>query len=59
MSVSISTYAGRIGWIARKYLPFLSSDAYLKLQYVKRRKVSQEYIEYFCDSRVKPQPLIF
>ncbi len=57
MSVSISTYAGRIGWIARKYLPFLSSDAYLKLQYVKRRKVSQEYIEYFCDSRVKPQPL--
>lgn len=48
MSVSISTYAGRIGWIARKYLPFLSSDAYLKLQYVKRRKVSQEYIEYFA-----------
>lgn len=57
MSVSISTYAGRLGWMARKYFPFLSSNAYLKLQYVKRRKISQEYIDYFCDSKKKPQPL--
>lgn len=54
MSVSISTYAGRLGWMARKYFPFLSSNAYLKLQYVKRRKISQEYIDYFCDSKKKP-----
>lgn len=57
MSVSISTYAGRLGWMARKYFPCLSSNAYLKLQYVKRRKISKEYIDYFCDSTEKPQPL--
>ena len=57
MSVSISTYAGNLGWMARKYLPFISSDAYLRLQYIKRRKVSQEYIDFFCESKEKPQPL--
>ena len=57
MSVTISTYGGRMGWLARKYLPFLASNAYLKLQYEKRRKASREYIEYFCQSKDKPQPL--
>ena len=57
MSVRISTYAGKLGWMARKYLPFISSDVYLKFQYIKRRKVSQKYIEYFCNSEKKPQPL--
>ena len=57
MSVKISTYGGKLGWMARKYLPFLASDAYLKLQYAKRRAASKEYIEYFCRSKDKPQPL--
>ncbi len=57
MSVEISTYGGKLGWLARKYLPSAASSAYLKLQYIKRRKASQEYIDYFCGSPVKPQPL--
>ena len=59
MSVTISTYAGKIGWYARKYLPKAASSSYLKLQYLKRRKASQEYIEYFCNCKEKPQPLNF
>lgn len=50
MSVKISTYAGRVGWLVRKYLPNMASSAYLKLQYIKRRKVTRDYIEYFCNS---------
>ncbi len=59
MSVTVSTYAGRIGWYARKYLPGMASDFYLKLQYLKRRKVSKKYIEYFCKCKETPQPLNF
>lgn len=59
MSVTVSTYAGKIGWYARKYLPIAASGSYLKLQYLKRRKASQEYIEYFCGCKEKPQPLNF
>lgn len=59
MSVTVSTYAGKIGWYARKYLPIVASGSYLKLQYLKRRKASQEYIEYFCGCKEKPQPLNF
>ncbi len=57
MSVRISTYGGKLGWMARKYLPSVASEAYLKLQYIKRRKVSKDYIEYFCHCQNKPQPL--
>ncbi len=59
MSVTVSTYAGNFGWYARKYLPHVVSSAYLKLQYLKRKKASQEYIEYFCSCKEKPQPLNF
>ncbi len=45
--------------MARKYIPSIASDAYLKYQYVKRRKDSQKYIEFFCESKEKPQPLNF
>lgn len=59
MSVTISTYAGKLGWMARKYIPSIASNAYLQLQYIKRRKISKEYIEYFCNSKEKPKPLNF
>ncbi len=59
MSVTVSTYAGNFGWYARKYLPHVVSSAYLKLQYLKRKAVSQKYIEYFCSCKEKPQPLNF
>lgn len=49
MSVKVFTYGGRIGWLARKYVPNAACQAYLKLQYMRKRKMSQDYIDYFCD----------
>lgn len=39
MSVKVSTYAGRIGWLARKYIPNVTGRAYLKFQYIRRKRL--------------------
>ena len=57
MSVRVSTYGGKIGWLARKYLPFFSSTCYLRLQYAIRRKTSYKYITNFMKSEEVPKPL--
>ncbi len=49
---------GRLGWNMRKYFPKLSSDSYLKLQFVRRRKLQDRYIEYFMSSEEPPHPLV-
>ena len=49
---------GRFGWTMQKLFPSLSSGAYLKLQFVSRRKSQKQYINYFLDSKEAPFPLV-
>lgn len=58
MSIRIHNFMGRLGWNARKYLPMLSSQSYLKLQFVTRRKLQKKYIDYFMSFDEAPQPLV-
>ena len=45
MSIRVHNFAGVLGWNARKYLPRLSSESYLKLQFVARRRQQKKYID--------------
>ena len=58
MPIRIHNFSGRLGWNARKYLPRLSSESYLKLQFITRGKSQKKYIEYFMNSEEVPQPTI-
>lgn len=58
MPVRVHNFLGRLGWNARKYFPMLASESYLKLQFVTRRKLQRDYIEYFMSSEEVPQPLV-
>lgn len=58
MSIKIHNFMGRLGWNMRKYFPQLSSNAYLKLQFSRRRKLQDQYIEYFLSSPEPPKPLV-
>ena len=58
MSIKIHNFMGRLGWNMRKHFPQLSSNAYLKLQFARRRKLQDQYIEYFLGSEEPPKPLV-
>ena len=58
MSIKIHNFMGRFGWTMQKLFPSLSSGAYLKLQFVSRRKSQKQYINYFLDSKEAPFPLV-
>ena len=58
MPVRIHNFLGSLGWNARKYLPGLASESYLKLQFVSRRKLQKNYIEYFMSRKEVPHPLV-
>ena len=58
MPVRVHNFLGKLGWNARKYLPWLASESYLKLQFVTRRKLQRNYIEYFMSAKEVPQPLV-
>lgn len=58
MPVRVHNFLGRLGWNARKYFPMLSSESYLKLQFVTRRKLQKNYIEYFMNAKEVPHPLV-
>ncbi len=54
MSIKVNNFLGRFGWMMRKYCPNLSSNAYLKLQFLTRGKGQQEYIDYFLKNAENP-----
>ena len=56
MPITINSFMGRFGWNARKYVPHLASDAYLKLQFATRGKLQKKYIDYFLGSKEAPMP---
>ncbi|MCI6553490.1 MAG: radical SAM protein [Lachnospiraceae bacterium] len=58
MPVRVHNFLGKFGWNARKYFPMLASSSYLKLQFVTRRKLQREYIEYFMSQKETPHPLV-
>ncbi len=50
MPVRVHNFLGRF--------PRLSSESYLKLQFVTRRKLQKNYIDYFMGAKEAPQPLV-
>jgi len=58
MSVKYHNFGGRLGWTLQKIFPSLSSNSYLKLQFVTRRKLQKKYISYFLNSKEVPMPLV-
>lgn len=58
MAVRFHNFGGRLGWEMQKRLPKLSSESYLKLQFMTRNKLQKQYIEYFMNSEETPMPLV-
>ena len=56
MSVIISTYGGVVGWYARKKFPRLSSWAFLKWQFLTRRRPTINYIEQRINGKLPSRP---
>ena len=49
---------GRFGWELQKRIPNLSSNGYLALQMLSRRRSQKAYIDYFYQKKELPKPLI-
>ncbi len=58
MPIRIHNFGGAIGWNLQKLFPKLSSESYLKLQFISRRKSQREYIDFFTDKSESPYPCI-
>lgn len=58
MPIRVHNFLGRLGWNARKYFPMLASESYLKLQFITRRRLQKNYIEYFMSGKEVPHPLV-
>ena len=58
MSVKFHNFGGALGWNLQKRFPKLSSESYLKLQFLTRNKLQEKYIEYFYKNGEPPMPLV-
>lgn len=58
MSIKMVNFLGRFGWEMQKRFPNLSSQGYLSMQFLTRRKSQQDFIRYFMEKDEVPQPLI-
>lgn len=58
MPIRIHNFLGSLGWNLQKIVPNLSSESYLKLQFLSRGKSQKEYIDYFYSTEVPPYPLV-
>ncbi len=58
MPVRYHNFGGRLGWEMQKRFPMLSSESYLKLQFLTRNKLQQQYIDYFMNGEETPMPLV-
>lgn len=59
MSIRIHNFMGRLGWELQKRIPNLSSNSYLTLQFLSRRRSQKEYIDYFYGKGEEaPYPLV-
>lgn len=58
MPIRMVNFMGRFGWEMQKRFPKLSSEGYLSLQFITRRKSQKEFIKYFMEKDEVPKPLI-
>lgn len=58
MSVKFHNFGGTLGWNLQKRFPKLSSESYLKLQFLTRNKLQGKYIDYFFQGEEAPMPLV-
>lgn len=58
MPIRMVNFMGRFGWEMQKHFPKLSSEGYLSMQFITRRKSQKEFIKYFMEKDQVPQPLI-
>lgn len=59
MSIRIHNFMGKLGWELQKRVPNISSNSYLTLQFLSRRKSQRAYIDYFYrEGEEAPFPLI-
>ena len=58
MPIRMVNFMGRFGWEMQKHFPKLSSEGYLSMQFLTRRKSQKEFIKYFLEKDEVPQPLI-
>lgn len=58
MPIRMVNFMGRFGWEMQKRFPKLSSESYLSLQFITRRKSQKEFIKYFMEKEEVPHPLI-
>jgi len=58
MPIRMVNFMGRFGWEMQKRFPKLSSEGYLSLQFLTRRKSQKEFIKYFMEKDQVPHPLI-
>lgn len=58
MPIRMVNFLGRFGWNMQKRFPKLSSEGYLSMQFLTRRKSQKEFIRYFLEKDQVPQPLI-
>lgn len=58
MSVKYHNFGGRLGWNLQKIFPKLSSESYLKLQFLTRNKLQEKYIAHFYKNTEPPMPLV-
>ena len=56
MPVRMNNFMGSFGWWARKHFPNLASNAYLKLQFSRRRKTQDAYCAWFLSQEEAPMP---
>ena len=58
MPIRMVNFMGRFGWNMQKRFPKLSSQSYLSLQFLTRRKSQKEFIRYFLEKDEVPHPLV-
>lgn len=58
MSIKMVNFLGRFGWEMQKRFPNISSQGYLSMQFLTRRKSQRDFIRYFMEKDEVPQPLI-
>lgn len=58
MSVKVHSFGGILGWNLQKRFPRISSESYLKLQFLSRAKSQKEYIRYFLEKEEIPHPSV-
>lgn len=58
MSIKVKCFGGKLGWQFKLRFPKFSSEAYIKSNFLLRRKSTKRYIEWFMEQDKTPKPQI-